>query len=131
MAFELIFGTAVVNSYLIYKENYTTNNITILQFRESLVRSLLLGMPFENMKHGPRQQTTSHLKRKLVYHQLEEIEGPARDVRRRCAGCYEKIRQDKSREASSATAKKIKTFCADCDKFYCLDCFNEKHYHTK
>ena len=131
VAFELIFGTAVVNSYLIYKENYTTNNITILQFRESLVRSLLLGMPFENLKPVPRQQTTSHLKRKLVYHQLEEMEGPARDVRRRCAGCYEKIRQDKSREASLATAKKIKTFCADCDNFYCLDCFNEKHYHTK
>ena len=95
MAFELIFGTAVVNSYLIYKENYTTNNITILQFRESLVRSLLLGMPFENLKPVPRQQTTSHLKRKLVYHQLEEMEGPARDVRRRCAVCYEKTRQDK------------------------------------
>ena len=98
VAFELIFGRAVVNSYLIYKENYTTNNITIVQFRESLVRSLLVGMPFENLKSVPRQQTTSHLKRKLVYHQLEEMEGPARDVRRRCAGCYEKIRQDKSRD---------------------------------
>ena len=74
VAFELIFGRAVVNSYLIYKENYTTNNITILQFRESLVRSLLVGMPFENLKPVPRQQPTSDLKHKLVYHQLEEME---------------------------------------------------------
>ncbi len=37
VVFELIFGTSIMNSYLIYKENYTTNNITILQFRESLV----------------------------------------------------------------------------------------------
>jgi hypothetical protein len=29
VAFELIFGTAVVNSYLIYKENYATSNIQI------------------------------------------------------------------------------------------------------
>jgi hypothetical protein len=92
VAFELIFGTAVVNSYLVYKENYTTNNITILQFRESLVRSLILGMPFENQKPGPKQQSTSHLKRKLVDHKLEEMEGSARVVRRRCADCYEKIR---------------------------------------
>ena len=42
VAFELIVVTSIVNSYLIYKENYKTNNITILQFRESLVRSLLL-----------------------------------------------------------------------------------------
>ena len=23
-----------------------------------------------------------------------------------------------------------KTFCSDCNKFFCLDCFNEKHYAT-
>jgi hypothetical protein len=61
-------------------------------------------------------------------HKLEEIEGSDRDVQRRCAGCYEKIRQQQSSEASNATAKKIKTFCSDCDKFYCLSCFNEKHH---
>ena len=102
--------------------------MTILQFRESLVRSLLLGMPFEKLKPGPRQQSTSQTKRKLADHKLEEKEGSARDVRRRCAGCYEKIREQQSREASNAAAKKVKTFCSDCDKFFCLDCFNEKHH---
>ena len=128
VAFELIFGTAVVNSYLVYKEHYSTSNMTILKFRESLVRSLLLGIPFEKLNPGPRQKSIGQTKRKLADHKLEEKEGSTRDVRRRCAGCYEKIRQQQSREASLATTKKIKTFCSECDKFFCLDCFNEKHF---
>jgi hypothetical protein len=24
--------------------------------------------------------------------------------------------------------QKIKTICSDCDKFFCLDCFNNKHH---
>jgi hypothetical protein len=128
VAFELIFGTAVVNSYLIYKENYATSNIQILQFRESLVRSLLLGTPIEKLKPGPRQQSASHSKRKLADHKLEEKKGSDRDVRRRCVGCYEKNREQQSREACHSTTKRIKTFCSDCNKFFCLDCFNEKHY---
>lgn len=128
VAFELVFGTAIVNSYLIYKEHYAANKTTILQFRESLVRSLLLGMPFEKLKPGVRQKQTGQAKRKLADHMLVEKEGRGRDIRRRCVGCYEKIRQQQSREASNATAKKIKTFCSDCNAFFCLDCFNEKHY---
>jgi hypothetical protein len=92
VTFELVFGTAIVNSYVIYKENYAATEVTILQFRESLARSLLLCMPFEKLKSGPRQRTTGQTKRKLADHKLEEKEGSARDVRRRCAGCYEKIR---------------------------------------
>jgi hypothetical protein len=128
VASELIFGTAIVNSYLIYKENYAVNKVTIRQSRGSLVRSLLLDMPFEKLRSGPRQKSTGRTKRKLADHKLEEKEGSMRDVRRRCAGCYEKIRQQQSREVSLATAKKIKTFCSDCEKFFCLDCFDEKHF---
>ncbi len=128
VAFELIFGTSIVNSYLIYKENYTTSNITILQFRESLVRSLLLGVPSENLKPGVGQQSTSQTKRKLADHKLEEKEGFTRNVGRRCTGCYAKGRAQQSREASNAAAKKVKTFCSDCDNFFCLECFNDEHY---
>jgi hypothetical protein len=128
VAFEMIFGMSIVNAYLIYKENYDTSRATMLQFRESLVRSLLLGVPYENLKPGPRERSTSQTKRKLADHKLEEMEGSARDVRRRCAGCYEKNREQQSREVSYAVAKKIKTFCPDCDKFFCLECFNQKHH---
>jgi hypothetical protein len=127
VTFELIFGTVLVNSYLIYKENYMESKVTILQFRESFVRSLLLGMPFEKRKPDPKQKPTGQTKRKLADHMLEEKEGSARDVRRRCAGCYEKIsQQQQSREAGHVAAKKIKTFCPDCGNFFCL-CFNKKH----
>jgi hypothetical protein len=124
----MIFGMSIVNSYLIYKENYDTSRMTMLQFRDSLVLSLLLGVPFEDLKPGLRERSTSRMKRKLADHKLEEIEGSDRDVRRRCAGCYAKIREQQSKEASNATTKKVKTFCSDCDKFYCLSCFNEKHH---
>jgi hypothetical protein len=126
--FESVFGTALVNSYLIYKENYTESKVTILQFRESLVRSLLLGMPMEKLKPGPRQQSASHSKRKLADHKLEEKEGSTHNIDRRCTGCYAKRRAQQSREASRAAAKKVKTFCSDCEKFFCLECFNDKHY---
>ena len=90
VAFELVFGTAVVNSYLIYKEKYTKSKVTILQFRESLVQSLLLGTPIEKLKHGSRQQPARYSKRKLADHKLEEKEGSIRNVGRRCTGCYAK-----------------------------------------
>jgi hypothetical protein len=70
-AFELVFGTALVNSYLIYRENYAASKVTILQFRESLVQSLLLGMPFEKLKLDVRQKLTGPAKRKLADHKLE------------------------------------------------------------
>ncbi|CAF1656880.1 unnamed protein product, partial [Adineta ricciae] len=107
VAFELIFGTSIVNAYLIYKEKYSTSNMTMLQFRESLMRSLLLGVPFENLKPGPKQQPTNERKRKHTDHLLEEMKGTARNGRRRCVGCYEKIRQQQSREASAITAKRM------------------------
>ncbi|CAF4470433.1 unnamed protein product [Rotaria socialis] len=76
------------------------------QFRESLVRSLLLGSSSENLKPGSGQQSTSQTKYKLVDHKLEEIEESARNIRRRCTGCYEQGRKQQSREASYAAAKK-------------------------
>ncbi len=80
------------------------------------------------MRPSRRQEPRSHSKRKLADHKLEEKEASARDVRRHCTGCYEKMRQQQSREASNATAKKIRSFCSDYDKFFCLDCFNKKHH---
>ena len=42
----------IVNAYLIRKERYDTRCMTMLQFRESLERSLLLGEPFKNLEPG-------------------------------------------------------------------------------
>ena len=35
VTFEVVFSTALVDSYLIYKENYPASKAAILQFRES------------------------------------------------------------------------------------------------
>ena len=93
MAFEIVFGVSIVNAYLIYKEYYSMRMMAMLQLRESLVRSLLLGVPFENVKPGPRKRSTSQTKRKLADHQLEEMQGSDRDVRRRSVSCYAKNRE--------------------------------------
>ena len=63
VAFELIFGMSIVNGYLIHKENYANDIITMLQFRESLVRSLLLGASYENLKPGSRASFLRQLSR--------------------------------------------------------------------
>lgn len=73
--------------------------------------------PFENVKTGPRERSTSLTKHELADHKLEQMEKSGRDVRRRCAGCYEKIRLYKSKEGS-------KNFRPDCEKLYCLGYFN-------
>ncbi len=81
VAFEMIFRVSIVSVYLIYKEYYNTSCMTMLQFRESLVRSLLLGVPFENLKSGPRKHSTNQTKQKSVdYNKLVEMEGSAWDV---------------------------------------------------
>ena len=90
--------------------------------------SLLHGVPYENLKPGPRERSTSQTKRKLVDHKLEEKEGSTRNVGRQSTGCYAKGRAQQSREASNAAAKKVKTFCSDCDQLFCLECFNDKYY---
>ena len=129
MTFELVFGTAIVNSYSLYKEKCATNKVTILEFRESLVRSLLVVLSFEKLKPDPRQKPIGQTKRKLADHKLREREGPTRDIRRRCAGCYEKIRQQQQSTATAhMAAKKIKAFCPDCENFFSLDCCNKKHH---
>ena len=73
----MMFYMSIVNAYLIHKENDDTNRMTMLQFRESLVRPLIVGMPYENLKPDPRERLTSQ-----TNHKLEDMEGSACDVRR-------------------------------------------------
>lgn len=103
--FEFVSSIVLVNSNLIYKENCAANKVIILQFRESPIRSLRLGMLFERLKSDPRQKSTGQTKWKLADDKLEEKEASARDVRWRCVGCYEKIRKQESRGASAMAAK--------------------------
>lgn len=120
VALELITGTTLVNSWVIYGK-LNNSKIPMLKFRESVARSLM------GLDEAPVRQcvTPPHRKRS---HSLSKSEGEGKKKRRRCRGCYEKIRQtSSSREADKKT--KTVTFCKDCpgQPFYCLECFNEKH----
>jgi hypothetical protein len=50
------------------------------KFRESLLRSLLLGILLKKLKPDPRQQSANHSKYKLADHKLEEKGVPAHIV---------------------------------------------------
>lgn len=56
--------------------------MSILQFHESLVRSLFFDAAFENMKPSWEQQSVSRSKPTLAYHKLEEKEGSAYGMRK-------------------------------------------------
>ena len=51
-AFELLLGTAVINSYILFNKFHTNKPISIKKFRESVVLLLLTGEPTENIKIG-------------------------------------------------------------------------------
>ena len=78
------------------------------------MRSLLFGTLSENLNPGLERQSIADRK-------LEAIEGSARNVRRRCTGCYEEGRKQQSRDASYAAAKKVKTLCSECDNIFVLN----------
>jgi hypothetical protein len=103
----------VVNVYLIYREYYDMSHMTILHFRESVVRPSLLVALSETQKPGSRERSKGQTERKLADHKLEEKGGPMRNIGRRCTGCYANGRAEQSREASNAAAKKVKPFCDD------------------
>ncbi|CAD7078720.1 unnamed protein product [Hermetia illucens] len=62
----------------------------------------------------------------LSTHKLTEI--PRRNnmlVRKRCTNCYTKLRKEGMPAASKA--KQVHTECIQCQKAFCLDCFNNVH----
>ena len=95
---------------LVYKKNFDTIHVTLLQFREILVRSLLLDTSFEKLKPGRRQQSVNRSKLELADHMLEK----RIDLR----ASSEDTVQAAMREANHIAANKIKTLYADCDNFF-------------
>jgi hypothetical protein len=93
----------------IHKESYTiTDDMIILQFRESFVRSLLFGMSLNMLNSSPKQQSTTNSTRKPADHKRKEKEESTRNISQRCTDCYEKGREKQSRDVNYARAKKIK-----------------------
>ena len=130
--FEIILGTAVVNAWVIYKQN-TGKKMDMLAFREHLVKRLF--EKEDNVDDGEiedDQDIPVPQKNKLI-HKLQKIEGTARKNRKRCISCYEKLQKKEGAKVARAKAKRVMTCCKSCENSpsLCLECFNEKHRFQK
>lgn len=107
---ELLTNTAIVNAYLYYK-HVTSNKITITQFRESIVSSLLMCNPDsdnieETGKHALVTETKSN----------------------RCTNCYKENSKRLGRSSAITSTKRVKTKCIICKKTFCIPCFFKTHH---
>ncbi|CAG4959415.1 unnamed protein product [Parnassius apollo] len=99
LAIELILNTALVNAWIMYKENKNTNQ-GIVQFRRQLVEYLVdSGVDKENCEQ--QQERPKRMK-----HELLKREGPVAKLRRFCVGCYkENVKNHGSKVARNKTKK--------------------------
>ncbi|XP_054259553.1 uncharacterized protein LOC128984274 [Macrosteles quadrilineatus] len=121
VALELITGTTLVNSWVIYGK-LNNDKMPMLKFRESVALSLM-GLDEAPVRHMTPPQ------RKRPAHSLCKSEGEGKKKRRHCRGCYEKLRKTSSSREADKKTKTVNTFCKDCpdQPFFCLECFNKKH----
>lgn len=117
LMFELLFGTCVVNAWVINNTIFN-NKLSITEFRRKLARELA---------EPPLKRNTSVPKRTV--HTFVKPSGPGRKKRKMCKGCYEKLRETlESRQAKNKVTK-VTSFCNDCPNQpgMCLPCFNKLH----
>nr|CAH7727695.1 unnamed protein product [Callosobruchus chinensis] len=120
IGFELIFGSAIVNSHIVYNEVNQTSRLNMLQFRQQLAFSLT---------ETKTENNASTIQAPKRIHTLETETGLGKKRRRNCVGCYQKLRATLSSREADKKVQKVTTYCADCAKkpAMCLSCFNEKH----
>ena len=125
LAFELITGLSIVNAWVLYCQYFPTAKMSQVQFREALVYSLAGDEP-ENIRPG---RSSGVISGNRSQHILTEKDGPKRETRKRCRGCYEKISLSEGFQVAGNKARRINTFCSECENqpHLCVACFAEKH----
>jgi hypothetical protein len=109
LAIELIFGSALVNAFLIYKE-VTQKKIQITEFKELLAVALL------GINKNPR-----NLEAPKTIHELHE------SSKNRCTICYAKIKEEFGRKSAQGKTPRTKWQCISCEKNFCVPCFFQTH----
>jgi hypothetical protein len=126
-AFELLLGTAMVNSYILFNKFHTKKPLSMKEFRESIAQSLITGN--SNKTNAGREPAVIGGKRNSHY--LVELEGQCRNVRKRCRGCYEVLSKNEGCSVAAAKARRVKTVCLQCENkpHLCPGCFERTHTH--
>lgn len=110
LAVELITGSALVNSYVLYT-NITGKKISITQFKEEVTLKLLhIEETSVNIEPTPECA-------------LQNM-GSAR---RRCVVCYVKLKNERGRKYATSRCKKSAYKCIKCNSCFCVECFFVKH----
>ncbi|VEN43200.1 unnamed protein product [Callosobruchus maculatus] len=125
VAFEVILGTALVNSWIVFNMVSTTK-VGIVAFRRQLAEELLSVKEQREEVQGRREESTKG-KRRL--HTLVKPDGPGRKKRKVCKGCYDTLRETLTSREADKRVKRIISYCQNCPNMpgFCLPCFNRYH----
>lgn len=120
---ELIFGTALINAWIVYNLKNETK-MTKLQFTERIIEKFTKvplkinpGIPTTTIA-----STTTNSEEDKTGHNFKKG-----DKKRNCSGCYDKLRETLSSKDAANKVKKVITYCNECKKTLCRECYNQKH----
>nr|XP_020139149.1 piggyBac transposable element-derived protein 4-like isoform X1 [Microcebus murinus]XP_020139150.1 piggyBac transposable element-derived protein 4-like isoform X1 [Microcebus murinus]XP_020139151.1 piggyBac transposable element-derived protein 4-like isoform X1 [Microcebus murinus]XP_020139152.1 piggyBac transposable element-derived protein 4-like isoform X1 [Microcebus murinus] len=118
LAIELITGSALVNSLVLYRA-VNKKKISITKFKEQVCLRLLqtdatppavLSLPMPSVTCSLRNMGTA---------------------RRRCTVCYERTQAEKGWEYAMKRCKQTAWRCSKCNAYFCVECFFLKHTSIK
>ncbi|CAK1590291.1 unnamed protein product [Parnassius mnemosyne] len=112
---EILFGTVIINSWVLYNHGKPVQ-MPKKNFMEAIIEALIqVPILTETANECAAMPKTNH---------TFENKGLKR---RNCAGCYNKLRATLNSKDAQRKTKKIKSYCAECNKGYCAKCFYENH----
>ncbi|XP_045471831.1 piggyBac transposable element-derived protein 4-like [Harmonia axyridis] len=124
--FEIMLGTCIVNAWVLHNNyNKGGKKMDMLRFRENVIHGLLnqgdatTSADIQGGGDGPMNENLEHSrkrKRSKSQHKIGKYEGSARKNRRRCSACYKRIQQEMGSKEARVKAKKVLTYCVDCDE---------------
>lgn len=109
---SLLFGTCLVNAWLIHKMK-NEDQITLLTFFESVIQSLTKTSFTDSNNNEPKKRIAHTLIKAQKF--------------KKCHFCYRELRKEFSNRESDKKVKKVRTYCQDCEKPMCLECYNKVH----
>ncbi|KAJ8972179.1 hypothetical protein NQ314_000309 [Rhamnusium bicolor] len=135
---EIALGTCIVNTWSLYnKLGKSGKKLDMLQIREMIITGLLgtnddvvdIGAntpQYDDVSERPKKKSRKSI---LVDHKMNKSEGSVRKNRKRCVGCYKKIKNERGVKEARLKSKRVVTYCEDCPEkpTYCLQCFNDYH----